>query len=204
MPGRAGRVRSHGIRPRLPCGKGKFYDPAGPCCFFRVGDDPDGHCRVAGPYDGHLGHRQADHVGGSSWIVVSIPGILVGSGGRSPPSPAGARTTPRPDATARSACRPPPQKAGLKAASQTGLCPAQDAICTEQPRHENRHQTEMFGIQHPIIQGRDALCRLCRECQQLFPNAGGLAIITGLIQARPKSGERNRALQGHDRQAVRH
>ena len=68
--------------------------------FSDGGDDPDGHCRGRGVDDGHLGHRQADHCGRQRRdSVVSIPGYPGGSGGRSPPSPAGARTTPRPDAT---------------------------------------------------------------------------------------------------------
>ena len=63
--------------------------------------------------------------------------------------------------------------------------------------------TEMFGIEHPIIQGGMHYVGFA-EMAAAVSNAGGLGIITGLTQGTPeKPRQRDRALQGHDRQALR-
>ena len=63
--------------------------------------------------------------------------------------------------------------------------------------------TEMFGIEHPIIQGGMHFVGFA-EMAAAVSNAGGLGIITGLTQrSAGRSGARNRPLPRHDRQAVR-
>jgi NAD(P)H-dependent flavin oxidoreductase YrpB (nitropropane dioxygenase family) len=46
--------------------------------------------------------------------------------------------------------------------------------------------TELFGIEHPIIQGGMHFVGLA-ELAAAVSNAGGLGIITGLTRARPRS-----------------
>ena len=63
--------------------------------------------------------------------------------------------------------------------------------------------TEMFGIEHPIIQGGMHFVGYA-EMAAAVSNAGGLGIITGLTQpTRRRSRQGDRPLQGDDRQALR-
>ena len=63
--------------------------------------------------------------------------------------------------------------------------------------------TELFGIEHPIIQGGMHYVGFA-ELAAAVSNAGGLGIITGLTQPTPEAaGDGDRALPRHDRQAVR-
>ena len=63
--------------------------------------------------------------------------------------------------------------------------------------------TEMFGIEHPIIQGGMHYVGFA-EMAAAVSEAGGLGIITGLTQRTPENLQQgNPPLQGDDRQAVR-
>ena len=63
--------------------------------------------------------------------------------------------------------------------------------------------TELFGIEHPIIQGGMHFVGFA-ELAAAVSNAGGLGIITGLTQRTPETaGQGDRTLPRDDRQAVR-
>ena len=63
--------------------------------------------------------------------------------------------------------------------------------------------TEMFGIEHPIIQGGMHFVGFA-EMAAAVSNAGGLGIITGLTQKTPEDLANEIAkCKRHDRQAVR-
>ena len=63
--------------------------------------------------------------------------------------------------------------------------------------------TELFGIEHPIIQGGMHFVGFA-EMAAAVSNAGGLGIITGLTQRTPETARQgDRALPRDDRQAVR-
>ena len=63
--------------------------------------------------------------------------------------------------------------------------------------------TEMFGIEHPIIQGGMHYVGFA-ELAAAVSNAGGLGIITGLTQRTPELLAKEIArCPGHDGQAVR-
>ena len=63
--------------------------------------------------------------------------------------------------------------------------------------------TELFGIEHPIIQGGMHFVGFA-ELAAAVSNAGGLGIITGLTQRTPEPlAKRDRPLPRDDRQAVR-
>jgi nitronate monooxygenase len=61
--------------------------------------------------------------------------------------------------------------------------------------------TELFGIQHPIIQGGMHYVGFA-ELASAVSNAGGLGIITGLTQRTPEALARDPPLPADDRQAV--
>ena len=63
--------------------------------------------------------------------------------------------------------------------------------------------TELFGIEHPIIQGGMHFVGFA-EMAAAVSNAGGLGIITGLTQGNPENlAKEISALPGDDQQAVR-
>jgi hypothetical protein len=62
--------------------------------------------------------------------------------------------------------------------------------------------TELFGIEHPIIQGGMHFVGFA-ELVAAVSNAGGLGIITGLTQKTPERLARKSPLPRDDRQAVR-
>jgi NADH:quinone reductase (non-electrogenic) len=62
--------------------------------------------------------------------------------------------------------------------------------------------TELFGIEHPIIQGGMHFVGFA-EWRRRVSNAGGLGIITGLTQKHAGAAGRKSPLPRDDRQAVR-
>ncbi|MBU7573763.1 MAG: nitronate monooxygenase [Hydrogenophaga sp.] len=75
-------------------------------------------------------------------------------------------------------------KAGLKALRNSACLPRKHGFARE--RHEMKTAiTEMFGIQHPIIQGGMHYVGFA-EMAAAVSNAGGLGIITGLTQGTPE------------------
>ncbi|MGY6550576.1 MAG: NAD(P)H-dependent flavin oxidoreductase [Erythrobacter sp.] len=93
------------------------------------------------------------------------------------------RRDPRLDATA---CVPARRsvKCRLESGVYLGLCPAQ-THCNGRHQAMKTAITEMFGIQHPIIQGGMHYVGFA-EMAAAVSNAGGLGIITGLTQGTPE------------------
>jgi nitronate monooxygenase len=76
-------------------------------------------------------------------------------------------------------------KSGLESSAQLGLFAAQTPSLHGRTQAMKTAITEMFGIQHPIIQGGMHYVGFA-EMAAAVSNAGGLGIITGLTQGTPE------------------
>src|SRR5205085_1452695 len=87
--------------------------------------------------------------------------------------------------------RRPPNLASILAAGSISNCWTQGRPCSpfgqaKRGRPMKTQITEMFGIEHPIIQGGMHMVGYA-EMAAAVSNAGGLGIITGLTQGSPEN-----------------